>query len=640
MLRISVAADPSSLPTIAGLREVFRAPGLVIESTADVAVETTAGGTVLLEGVIFGRRAPDGTVSPANGLSKALANDLARSASDVAPTIEGAFVAVAASTDGRASIVTDRFAKPDFYYQTAGAGTIFASGIDLLPTAAGGATYDSAALAHTLTVFGWRPPKQHTIYHGVRRLGVGQYVTVEGGRARVETRRFEPAPTGDYQDRDLDRYAELMLDAVRLRSSADGNVVYLSSGWDSTAILACLVKLHGAKKVRAVIGRMKYSERAGIINQFEIERAAAVAAYYGIRLDIVEFDYATSGPGLFERVRPLLQRHNIFGLGALNHWKLAEFVAATATANEAVFAGEISDGVHNFGFSQYATIFHPTQSFREYSDKMASYLFGPTYWSRFQKDGSPDDVIYGWLRDRTGSSQFDEPAGDSRSRALQMLSSFFLRANRMPLWSLRNNRILTEAGRTNYAQQMEQTYLQEAADRLSPETLYSWLIHLYNSFHWQGSTVATIGITAHANHLRMALPFWDSRLHEFLSAMPESWGRGLDLNPTKYPLKWMLKNRIDYPMHLQVGPHSYLYDVNPRFSLAAETLYGSSLTGYLRDQVKGKSYHAMLDAAHFDLAYLDGLVEAYVRGDEVDGGALNDLTFIVWMSAGGAFGAK
>ena len=38
------------------------------------------------------------------------------------------------------------------------------------------------------------------------------------------------------------------------------------------------------------------------------------------------------------------------------------------------------------------------------------------------------------------------------------------------------------------------------------------------------------------------LPFWDNRIQSFLSAMPESWGRGLELKPTKYPLKWTLQN--------------------------------------------------------------------------------------------------
>ena len=35
---------------------------------------------------------------------------------------------------------------------------------------------------------------------------------------------------------------------------------------------------------------MKYSKRAGVINEFEINRAKQFADYYNIRLDIVDFD--------------------------------------------------------------------------------------------------------------------------------------------------------------------------------------------------------------------------------------------------------------------------------------------------------------------------------------------------------------
>ena len=57
--------------------------------------------------------------------------------------------------------------------------------------------------------------------------------------------------------------------------------------------------------------------------------------------------------------------------------------------------------------------------------------------------------------------------------------------------------------------------------------------------------------------------------------MSENWGRGLDLNPTKYPLKCMLKNDVDYPLHLQVGPHSYLYDIDPDWNVISELLSNS-----------------------------------------------------------------
>ena len=105
--------------------------------------------------------------------------------------------------------------------------------------------------------------------------------------------------------------------------------------------------------------------------------------------------------------------------------------------------------------------------------------------------------------------------------------------------------MLTKTGQEFYSAEMESTYLNKAAQELTTETLYSWYLHLYNSFHWQCSTVDTIAITAQAQGLCVALPFWDSQLHEFLSAMPESWGWGLELKPTKYPLKWMLEHCVD-----------------------------------------------------------------------------------------------
>jgi len=42
-------------------------------------------------------------------------------------------------------------------------------------------------------------------------------------------------------------------------------------------------------------------------------------------------------------------------------------------------------------------------------------------------------------------------------------------------------------------------------------------------------------------------PFNDYRLIEFLSKAPEKWGRGLDFNHVKYPLKWVAKNKIKFP---------------------------------------------------------------------------------------------
>ena len=59
---------------------------------------------------------------------------------------------------------------------------------------------------------------------------------------------------------------------------------------------------------------------------------------------------------------------------------------------------QVSDGAHNLGFSQYATIFHPVSEFREYSDKMASYLFGKNFFKNIINKNEKNDVIFDLLK--------------------------------------------------------------------------------------------------------------------------------------------------------------------------------------------------------------------------------------------------
>jgi len=635
-IRVTIGRSPRPNPTL-GVRVLFEGRGLLIEGTDRVREVSLRGGRRLwLAGNPVGLLAGSGTMSELVALPQELADASPVNLQD----LEGRYVGVVIDpSDESCWVAADRFGQMDVYYQAVDGGSVLGTELRLLPVAATGAPFDQVALAHTLCVYGHRPAKQQTPYAGVKRLGVGESVSIKGGRLQVQSGSFRPIETAAYGERELHEYADLLLQAVRIRGSRHGNVVYLSSGWDSTSLLACLVHLYGARKVRAVIGRMKYSERSGVINQFEIDRAKAVAEFFGVHLDIIEFDYWRRGPELVEELSPLFRGHHIATLTGLNHSLLANHVAETTEGDESLFAGEISDGAHNLGFSQFVTIFHPSLEFREYSDKMASYLFGPTFLQLLQHGRFADDPIYQLLRSRVGSAVFDEVGGEEE-RTRQMLASFFLRPNRLPLWSLRNTRVLTHNGRDTYSASMEQQYLERAGRDATPKTLYSWYLHLYNSFHWQGSTVVTLGLTAEAKGLRAALPFWDSRLQEFLSAMPESWGRGLDLNPTKYPLKWALTHRIRFPMHLQVGPHSYLYDVDPSFSHGAEILYGSAFASYYRDLLRHRAYRDVLSEDTFDLGYLDGVVQRYLDGVEVRGSEMNDLLSLCILTATGWYGVR
>jgi hypothetical protein len=625
------------------MRVVHQAPGLRIEGDTDAVVVPGHGtrDVVVVAGDVVGRRVAAGALERLGGGPLDMAPLVGRWPIERwREALEGRFALIAVREDGTCEIAADRFGRRDLYYQRHAGGAVFATDLELLPVSRGPEGYDQAALAHVVTAYGWRPPKRHTLYRGVHRLGVGETARAKGAELRIDTAAFTPLAATPWQERDFHEYADIFLDTLEASGSRNGNVVYLSSGWDSTSILAGLVKVFGTRRVRAVIGRMQYSERAGVINQFELDRARAMAEYFGVRLDTVEFDYRKQIPPVFERLQPLLRRHQLAGMTLYSHGTLADFVARTTTGDETVFAGEISDGVHNLGYSQFATIFHPVLDFREYSDKMGSYLFGPTFLAMLEKGTHATDLIYTLFRGRAGAAQFDDPAADLAGRRRQLLASFFLRGARLPLISLKNSRALTPRGRELYAAEIEMSYLDEAGRTLTPQTLYAWYLQLYNSFHWQGSTVATMAATADAHGLRLALPFWDSRLHEALATMPESCGRGLDLNPTKYPLKWMLRHRVDYPMHLQVGPHSYLYDVDPTFSHGVETVYHSAFTPFFKEGLRARPYHALFAREFFDVAYLDGLADRYLAGEELTGSDMGDLVTLLWLVTAGWYGGR
>jgi hypothetical protein len=628
--------NPVRLAELGGLHLLAQTESLVVEGDGVAYRWSDADGNqYFVLGEVFGIRRADGSLADA---ALVVIDPSPFEAPDRFWEIEGRFVVVRIETAGKTEVWADRFGRVDVYWQVIDGGVVLATEIDLLPVAKSGATPSQIGLAHALTVYGARPAKQHTLYEGVKRLGVDQGLCLDNGKVYVLSRKFIPVSTGKYGERQNHEYADILLEAIRARASKDGNVVYLSSGWDSTTILACLVHLFGNRKLRAVIGRMRYADRSGVINQFEIDRASAVADYFGIPLDICELDYRTNAAEILERTRPLLRSQQFANITGINHWLLAETTAKTARGDETIFAGEMSDGAHNLGFSQFVTIFHPaSQDFREYSDKMASYLFGPTFLQEILEGRQEHDPIWNLFKSRATTTKFDEISANPNDRTRQFLASFFLRGGRMPFTSLTNSKLLSNNGRVVYAAQMEETYLTRAGSEATPETLYAWFLHLYNSFHWQGATVATLEHTAAAHGMRCALPFHDGRLIEFLSAMPESWGRGLDLKPTKYPLKWMLQNRIDYPLHLQVGPHSYLYDIDPSFSHLGELLFGSSFAAVFKESLASDWCHKRLDPKMFDLDYVDSIVNRYLNNEEVRGAEMNDLGVLAFQSAIGDY---
>jgi hypothetical protein len=93
----------------------------------------------------------------------------------------------------------------------------------------------------------------------------------------------------------------------------------------------------------------------------------------------------------------------------------------------------------------------------------------------------------------------------------------------------------------------------------------------------------------------------------------------------------MLREKFGHPMELHGGPHSYTYDIDPTFNHSFELMHHSRLGQRAKDTLKGKPYHQVLDKDWFDLGYIDGIVDKFVRGEEQRGAALADLVAVALL---------
>ena len=82
---------------------------------------------------------------------------------------------------------------------------------------------------------------------------------------------------------------------------------------------------------------------------------------------------------------------------------------------------------------------------------------------------------------------------------------------------------------------------------------------------------------------------------------------------------------------MQIGPHSYLYDVDPNFDHAAEWNYRSAFRNQYKKMMEKRSYRNLMSNDVFDLKYFDRIVDNYIKGKEVLS-ERNDLEHLIYLS--------
>ena len=555
--------------------------------------------------------------------------------------IEGHFACcVVNELNDDAVVFADKFGKTEIFFSSTNGGYVLSLDLNPIMDALSSVKMNQLALANFFSVYGYYAPKKETIYQDVSRLDVGEACFLSEGKISFRT---EPLGLVDIEEMELthlEEYSNIFQRSIEKRASKNENWIYLSSGWDSSSILAALAKNHSSSSIRAVIGKMDYSERVDGINEFEISRARKLADYFNVDLEIVDFDLRSEDSiSYFQSISEQLRDQHIYSFSSFNFFKLAEHVEANSNERAAIFAGEISDGIHNFGFSQSATILeHPNLEFREYSDKMINYLFSPSFFELVKSGDFENDFIFRSLSSRMGSFNPEITKKFSTDEKVKdFLLSMFISPLRMPFSQKKGNGIVTPNGVKEHEEYVWQNYFKTAAENVNAQNLYSFYLNQYNRFHWQGGSVRCFNAPYHKVGKRTTFPFWDAELYAFLQKMPENFGRSLEMRPTKYPLKWTLENKLDYPMHLQNGPHSYLYDVDPGFNHVAEILYGSKLKHWFRDMMTERNILSALDDKIFNFEYIERLIVDYQSGIEHKGQMRSDTMSIALLSSVGFY---
>ena len=609
-------------------------------SKADIVLDLSNGRVVYIYGEVFylreGEKAKSLGANPGSALKRLFStvplNKIIR-------VLEGQYIGVLVDGPKKtAHFFSDAFAREDSFYAQQEGTFCLSTDLDFIFQNIS-PKYDQLMLSHLFAVYGWYTPKGTTIYKNVLQLKVGEVLSLSSQGLSSQTVEFKPLETKAYDGQQLETYSHILRESIEARSrNIKGKIwVSSSSGWDSSIILGVLVDMYGADRVRMATGSMLYSDRIGQINEFEVNKVKKIGKFYGLKPLIVDWKLKEkSSVDYWKSVAPKFKAKHMYTFSGFNFAQLSDAIGEESAPGQVVFNGETSDSFHNFGFSQFATFFHTEKIFTEYADKMNCYLYGPSFFRKALQGTERKDKVYQiFLRMLDGQS-FDQEWASPQEKLESYLLPLFYGSPRVPFAKTVANPLFAGDTARKLAQTPFRKFWPQMSSSFSEKNMYAWFIHLYHSMHSQGSTVNMIKHAMQLNDHRWRSPFHDCRIVDLLSRAPESWGRGLNFNQVKYPLKWMARNKIKFPYELlEEGPHAYLYDVIDGFSIMAEIIYRSAMADYLKEVLAQRAYKKVLDPSHFDFDYIDRLVKDYLDGKEAKGRDFTNIYSLATFSATG-----
>jgi len=454
-------------------------------------------------------------------------------------------------------------------------------------------------------------PKGHTIFKGIYCLKYNEIITISQNKILIGSFADKDREISDYSEDNLRQYNKTLKDAILSRASKNLNLVLISGGWDSTLILSILRKHLGRHKVKGIIMSIILSD-GRCFNKFEVEKARKIGKSLRVKTEIIKIDYRKKDViEKFKEAEDELFLNNLFPLLTLANWSaVISYISQKYGKDVVIFDGEGADSLHNYGFSQYISLLHENDDFREYADKMKSYLFGPTFFKKIKNNNFLSDTIYKIFLNFNKDKKFVDVKNFSDEKKIYYyLMSFVFSDVRIPFREVECKEYIKNTAFKSFEKWLKKEYFQEVIDNIQEKNLYYNFSYLYALFHLQSPQIRIFrwGLE------NVRFPFIDSNLFRFLYKMPENFGRGLNFNSIKFPEKKLARNIFSKELLkiIESGPHSYLSEVED-INFYDEYLLKGSLYKYIRDKIDYEKVKNVLDNKNFN--GIEALIKKFKRG--------------------------
>lgn len=529
-------------------------------------------------------------------------------------SVEGIYNVLYIDSDkNEAVIFCDYLNRKNFFYTQKNNSFIAVTSLDNIIGELSEIKYNQEGLLSYITM-GYTPVHQ-TLYENISRFKTNEFIRISNDELSYEyiSENYE---IQDYDKSYIDKYDALISNSI-LSRSGDTNYVLNSGGWDSTSIIYHLLQGDSSKKVNSVVYETKLKS-GEVYNIYETDKVKRISNYYGIDSEKIEIDFNDKNNIRdWENIRDELKNYHTYFFVDMPK---AVNEIAKRNNDAAIFSGEASDSIHNFGFSQFVSVTYPNRELREYGDKMKSYLFGQSFFRKIVNGSYQDDKVFEFFKFYFGEENFE-----SEQDLELYFKSFILSSERVPFAKTIASKFVKKSLLKKIALNTAGSIFTSLVSRSSAENLYYSLLQLYREYHFHSPQIEVKHSSLRKNGNNCKIPFLDSSLVKFMYSMPESWGRGLELRPTKYPLRYLAHEKWNIPLSVleESSAHSYISESDKKWnysggswSLAAETIYNSVFGDYYKTILAEIKLEKYFSIEYFETELMQKAVDDYVNGKE------------------------